>query len=1226
MTSTCGPDTLLYPLAKATGLRVIGLTDSAAIGQWYDAPQAITVRGASFYAWVDSATNATVTIVVRLYNAGTDSLPIGAPLASVPITIDSSFSPGTLAFLEKSVTFPAPVVVNGPYVVTVENNSPISVGVVSNNYNAGDGAQEWLGFIKLPAPTIMAWIHGYDIPVNATQFFDADNLIYPHVTYQITASYTSNPLTGCAPLAANFTNTSSPVFLSRFYNFAAAIGNPDSSFNWNYGNGAPVQQIINGSTTYPTVGNYTVTLTDSIFGWRMNSCADVGTGTVTVQAAPAASFTSALTGSTASFVSTAVGATSYSWNFGDGSPVSTQQNPTHTYTASGTFNVCLTVTNACGSATQCSTLTVVGCPPIIAAFLDTIQGLNYGVADISTGSTATSWLWTFGDGATATTPQATHTYAIAGVYNVCLIVGNGCSFDTTCATVTIGCPIPVANFSFVTTGQTVAFTDLSTNVPTSWDWDFGDGTTSAGQNPVHIYANPGAFTVCLIASTSCGADTICIGVVSGCNTPIANFSQAATNLSVNFTDLTTNNPTSWSWDFGDGSALGTTQNPNHVYAAAGTYNVCLTASSPCGTTTHCANVTVSCPAPVVGFSNTVAGLTANFTNSSINATSFSWSFGDGGTSTLQNPSHIYATSGSYQVCLTATSACGSTTQCSTVVLNCPTPATNFSFTNINLNYSFTSLATGGPTSFFWTFGDGGTSTLQNPTHLYANVGTFQVCLIATNSCGADTLCQAITVTCQPPNATFNNVANNLTVNFTNTSTGNPTTYQWSFGDGSGNSIQTNPTYTYSAPGTYQVCLTAINSCGSDSGCVNVTVGCPAPTSNFNFTTIGNTANFANLSSAGATSYAWNFGDGNTSNLQNPSHTYTATGTFNACLITSSVCGADTFCRQVIITCVPPAAAFSFAVANDSVASFTNQASPNSTSWVWNFGDGSPVTSTANPTHVYQAPGTYIVCLEVINTCGRDTICQPVTITCVNPTAGYTIQVTNAVANFISLSLNAASYHWDFGDGYTSTQQNPIHAYTASGIFTACLTVTNFCGSNTSCQNLVIACNAPTASFSAVNGVNSVNLIDQSVNFPTRWFWNFGDGGTDTLQNPNHVFLFPGQYYVCLTSINSCGANTNCQWINVTAVNVSEASQLDQSFQVYPNPSDGQYTLNLELPKAMDLRIRVLNMLGQEIVTRPATRAFGSYSESLDLSGLAAGTYHLELQAGDAVLHRALIKR
>jgi PKD repeat protein len=1225
LTTACGPDTLLYPLlAKTTGLRILTFNDSVATGQWYPAPQPITVRGASFYAWVDSATSATVTLLVRIYNAGLDSLPTGAPLSTASITIDSSFSPGTLAFLEKSVAFPAPVVVTAPYVITVENNTPIACGTVTNNFSAGDGLQEWLGHIYLPgAPT--AWYHGYDIQINPTTVFDADNLIYPHVTYNITAAYTANPLTGCAPLNANFTNTSSPVMFSRFYNTAVAIGNPDSSFNWNYGNATPIQQIINGSTTYPTVGTYNVTLRDSMFGWRYRSCVDIANGVVNVVNAPTAAFTTSLSGSVATFTNTSVAATSYSWNFGDGSPTSSLTNPTHTYATPGTYNVCLTATGSCGSVTTCQSV-VAGCPPLFAAFVDSVQGLSYGVADVSTGSAVTSWLWDFGDGTTATTPQATHIYAVAGVYTVCLTVGNGCSFDSTCMVVVIGCPIPIANWGFVTSGQTVNFTDLSTNLPAAWAWNFGDGSPiSTSQNPTHTYTNPGPFTVCLIVGSTCGADTLCQTVISGCNTPIANFNSTTSNLTATFTDLSTNAPTTWAWTFGDGNTS-SLQSPNHTYTAPGTYNVCLTASSSCGTTTFCSTVIVTCPAPVVNFTSSVTGLTANFTNTSINATSFSWAFGDGGTSSLQNPSHIYAQGGTYQVCLTATSACGSTTQCSTVVLNCPTPASNFSFTNINLNYSFTSLSTGSPTSYAWTFGDGGTSTLQNPTHLYANVGTFQVCLITTNACGADTFCVPVTVTCQPPTAAFTNSASNLTVTFANTSTGNPTTYQWNFGDGSGTSIQTNPTYTYATPGTYQVCLTAVNNCGSANICISVTVGCAAPTANFNFLTIGNTANFSNLSSPNATTYAWNFGDGNSSTLQNPSHSYNAIGTYNVCLISSSVCGADTFCRQVIVTCVPPAANFAFVVSNDSVASFTNQASPNSTSWIWNFGDGSPVTSTANPVHIYQAPGTYTVCLEVINTCGRDTICRNVTITCVNPTSGYTTQVTNAVANFISLSLGAQTYFWDFGDGTTSTLQNPSHAYTASGIFTACLTVTNFCGSNTSCQNLVIACNAPTPSFSAVNGVSSVNFIDQSVNFPTRWFWTFGDNGSDTVQNPNHVFLYPGQFYVCLTAINSCGSNFVCQWVTVTAVNVPEATQLDRTFNVYPNPSDGRFTMDLELPRTMDIRVRVLNMLGQEVKRQPTVRAFGNYSESLDLSDLASGTYHLELTAGEAVLHRALVKR
>ena len=1219
MTSSCGPDTLMYPIAKASGFRILNFGDSVALGQWYDAPQAITIHGMSFYAWVDSLTNQTVTLIARVYNAGTDSLPIGAPLASASITIDSNFYNGTLSLLEKSVAFAAPVTVNGPYVVTVENNTAIACGFVSNSYIAGDGAGEWLGHIYLPgAPS--AWYHGYDISLGGF-LYDADNLIYPHVTYSLTASYTQTPLTGCAPLTAAFTNTSSPVLFSRFYNIAAAIGNPDSSFTWTYGNGSPSQNIVNGGSTYSTIGTFNVTLRDSVFAWRGANCADVGTGIVTTVNAPTAAFTSSSAGFNANFSDLSTGApTSWAWNFGDGN-TSTQQNPSHTYAVGGTFNVCLTVTSSCGTNTICQALTV-GCPTLIAAFADSVQGLQYGVLDMSVG-TPTSWLWDFGDGNTSTQQNFIHTYAVAGVYTVCLTVSDGCSTDSTCVTIVAGCPIPVADYNFITTGQSVAFTDQSTNLPATWAWDFGDGNTSTVQNPTHTYATVGTFNVCLIVGSTCGADTLCQTVVSGCNTPIANFNNTPTALTVAFSDASTGSPTAWQWTFGDGNNS-TSQNPTHTYAAAGTYTVCLTVTSPCGTTTSCTSVTVTCPAPTAGFTSTTTGLTANFTNTSTGATSYSWAFGDGNTSTLQNPSHTYAQQGTYSVCLTVTGPCGTNTTCSTINFSCPTPNVNFSFTNINLNYSFTNLTTGNPTSYFWSFGDGGTSTAQNPTHLYANVGAYAVCLVAVNSCGADTFCTAVNVTCPTPNAAFAFTSNNLTVTFADQSTGNPTTWQWNFGDGSGNSIQTNPSYTYTAPGTYNVCLTAINSCGSDVQCFQVTVSCPPPSTSFSFVTTGNTTAFT-AQAPGATTYAWNFGDGNTGTGANPNHVYGAVGTYNACLIASNICGADTFCQQVIVTCVPPTSNFNFVVSSDSVASFTNQSSPNSTAWLWNFGDGA-TSSAANPTHIYSAPGTYNVCLEVLNTCGRDTICRTVTITCINPTSGYTVQVVNAVATFTDLSLGAVDFDWDFGDGVTSNLQNPTHSYTQSGIYTVCLTVTNFCGTNTSCQNLVIACNDPVASFGYQNGASSVTFSDQSTNFPTQWFWNFGDGGTDTVQNPNHVFLFPGTYFVCMTVTNSCGSSFSCQNITVTAVGTTEADLLNQSFSVYPNPSEGRYTLQAELPKAMDIRVRVTNMLGQEIFSLPSERRVGTYSNEIDLTRLAAGTYHLELIAGETVLHRKLIKR
>ncbi|MEM7037793.1 MAG: PKD domain-containing protein, partial [Bacteroidota bacterium] len=350
-----------------------------------------------------------------------------------------------------------------------------------------------------------------------------------------------------------------------------------------------------------------------------------------------------------------------------------------------------------------------------------------------------------------------------------------------------------------------------------------------------------------------------------------------------------------------------------------------------------------------------------------------------------------------------------------------------------------------------------------------------------------------------------------------------------------------------------------------------------------------------------------------------------TDTFNVCLIVSSVCGADTTCQPVIISCVPPASMFSFAVSNDSVASFTNQASTNTTAWTWDFGDGSPTSTAANPTHTYAAPGTYTVCLFVTNSCGADTFCTDVEITCVMPTAGYNVQVTNSVADFTDISIGAQSYFWDFGDGNTDTSASPMHAYTQSGIYTVCLTVTNFCGSNTTCQNLVITCNDPLTNFTFNQGGGLVNFTDQTQNNPTQWFWDFGDGSTDTVQNPTHGFLFTGTFLVCLTATNACGTADTCINVTVTQVAMDNQFLLEQSLTVYPNPGPGLFEIEADLPRAMDLRFRVTNMLGQELITIDAGRRVGHYSGEIDLRNFASAPYILEIQAGEHKLYRRLVK-
>ena len=206
MTASCGPDTVLYPVAKASNLVLLDIANGVGIGQWYSAPQPITVHGFTFYAFVDSSTSQTVTLTCQLYSAGTDSLPTGAALATTTVTIDSSRTPLTLGVLEKFANFSVPVTVNGPYVVTVTNTSAIDVAVVSNDYTVGDGAQEWLASVFIPP----SWEHSYNILLGAS-LLDADFLLLPHVTYSITSSFTPTNATACTGTTLNWTDRKSVV-------------------------------------------------------------------------------------------------------------------------------------------------------------------------------------------------------------------------------------------------------------------------------------------------------------------------------------------------------------------------------------------------------------------------------------------------------------------------------------------------------------------------------------------------------------------------------------------------------------------------------------------------------------------------------------------------------------------------------------------------------------------------------------------------------------------------------------------------------------------------------------------------------------------------------------------------------------------------------------------------------------------------------------------------------
>ncbi len=300
-------------------------------------------------------------------------------------------------------------------------------------------------------------------------------------------------------------------------------------------------------------------------------------------------------------------------------------------------------------------------------------------------------------------------------------------------------------------------------------------------------------------------------------------------LTVIFRDTSKNLPTNWHWTFGDG-ATGTGQTVVHTYTGPGSYSVTLAIENPAGkfTKTFSNHITVTTP-PKAAFSvDRTSGelpLTIRFTDESTGGiTSWHWDFGDGSTSTLQNPSHTYTKKGTYTVTLKVENKYGVASHAKNNLVNTGTnPVVDFTADyqsgGAPLTVRFTDLSGGSPNQWRWEFGDGKSSIQQNPTHTYTHPGTFRVQLTAsgTNVAGSLTRTGYIVVRDLPTadfdaGKTFGNAP--LTIRFSDRSTGGPEEWRWEFGDGSGSS-ERHPTHTYAEEGTYSVLLTIKNPDGSD---------------------------------------------------------------------------------------------------------------------------------------------------------------------------------------------------------------------------------------------------------------------------------------------------------------------------------------------------------------------------------------------------------------------------
>jgi len=314
--------------------------------------------------------------------------------------------------------------------------------------------------------------------------------------------------------------------------------------------------------------------------------------------------------------------------------------------------------------------------------------------------------------------------------------------------------VPVADFEANQTEGiiplTVQFTDESTSNPTEWEWNFGDGSNSTEQNPVHIFSDIGRYNVTLVATNgngSSGVKSMNINVNRVLTPPIANFTanktEGTTPLTVKFTDTSTNSPTGWKWNFGD-DQISTVQNPEHTFSKVGVYNVTLVATNVDGSSgTKSMNVTVNrVPTPPVAnfTAKQTAPLTVQFNDLSLNEIlERTWTFGDDSTSTDANITHAYATAGTYVVNLTVSNADGTNATSKTISVTAATsapPKASFTaaplFGRAPLTVKFTDTSTNAA-SLKWDFGDNSaTTTESNPSHTYKTTGFYTAKLTATN--------------------------------------------------------------------------------------------------------------------------------------------------------------------------------------------------------------------------------------------------------------------------------------------------------------------------------------------------------------------------------------------------------------------------------------------------------------------------------------------------------------
>lgn len=964
---------------------------------------------------------------------------------------------------------------------------------------------------------------------------------------------------------------------------------PISSWQWDMGNNGTVDHTTqNPNHTFPTPGTFPVRLIST----DQSGCSDTIVKNVVVLPGPsiAMNWTDVCIGDSMYFQDQSSipndSLVAWQWDFGDGSPAVTDQNPQHLFPDTGFYTVTLTATSDSGcQSTGTQQIEIYKLPEPNFGFTEVCFGDSTPLHDSSTtlSGVVDTWSWDFGDGQTSSAQNPTHLFPDDTVYPVKLLVTStlGCT-DSITKTVETS-DLPVVDFVFDNVCQkfSATFHDSSTSgngsALVSRVWDIYDDGTPESTLPVYtqLFNQHDTVPVQLLVTDAIGCSDSLVKDLLVFPEPEAGFVFINVCLGepVYFFDtsnIATGLNTQWTWEFGDGVGTDTVQNPVYSYSSAGVYDVGfkVTSDSGCVDSTSGVIQLVVFPFPATDFSAdpVCLGDTTFFIDLSVlpfgTIDSAFWHFGEGTANSFDvNTTHVYSNYGFYNVQHFAITDNGCATLADSVIEVYERPNINFIAEDVCFNDSSffvnqSTMNTKTISAYWWDLGDGTTGTTLDFNHRYLTVDTFAVELRAeADSTGCqDSLTQEIIVYALPGvNFSLNNVCEDSASTFVDLTTAPNLSPQaawfWDVGnDGSVEEVLQNPQPIFAVPGTFDVELRTVDTLGCTDSLVKPIVVHPGPVVSFTLDSVcfGDSNSFTDQSTiawGNIVSWTWNFGDGSpTVSTPNTKHLYAQGGQYPVSLTLVSDSGCLGVTSNPVQTTVYPQPTADFDFTNVCVynqMSFTDQTTldpPNGTiaDWRWRFSDGSLPDANQNPTHKFDAYGYYGVSLVVETPDGcSDSIIQVV--------QAYEVPDINFVPELIcegdsfqfrNLTIlqsdSVFTWNWDFGDGFSSPQEEPKHLYANAQTYNVQLIAVSKNNCIDSLTRTILSNAKPRAQFAYQRSCSNENVpftneTTISAGQVEGYLWDFGDGSQpDTAFNPLHRYQTGGTYQVSLALVSSAG--------------------------------------------------------------------------------------------------------